>query len=230
MKKNVLIASTMMVLMAAFSCGGSRSDSSHRVQSETNPETFPSIRTVDYEHVFNDDRPFAQCHASTMISLGGKEYLGGWFAGSHEKHDDAGIWTAKGKPGNWSAPQLLMRSSSGNSCRSDSEDCGKNWSPVEEISLSNKNSGIDVAHLGGAKVAVIYNPASENRGARYPISVSVSLDNRHTWGPKFDIEKGEGEEDELSYPAMFYEEGNLGVCYTWNRQRVAFWKGKLEGI
>lgn len=42
--------------------------------------------------------------------------------------------------------------------------------------------------------------------------------------------EGEAEDDELSYPAMFYENGHLVACYTWNRQRVAFWKGKWDGI
>ncbi|WP_235954685.1 sialidase family protein [Cyclobacterium salsum] len=367
MKNSSLIIGTFVALFTAFSCGGSVSDTSQEAEPEMQADQEITVNTVQYEHVFGDDRPFAQSHASTMIPLDGEEYLVAWFAGSHEKNDDVGIWTAKGKPGNWSEPELLvkvrndphwnpvlfqapdgkvylffkvgkeidywetwvqvsedggdswsearelvpgdkggrgpvrnhmlvlsdgtwlapasdeknkvwtvfvdrsadegktweatdklemdrneingegviqpalweskpghvhmlMRSSSGNICRADSEDYGKTWSPVEEISLPNNNSGIDVAHLGGEKIAVIYNPVSENWGARYPISVSVSLDNGYTWGPKFDIEKGEGDEDELSYPAMFYEEGHLVACYTWNRQRVAFWKGKLEGI
>ncbi|MEX2564395.1 MAG: sialidase family protein [Cyclobacteriaceae bacterium] len=325
------------------------------------------LQTVSYEHVFEEDRPFAECHASTITGLGDANYLLAWFAGSHEKHDDVGIWTAKGKPGNWSAPKLLvkvrndphwnpvlfnapdgkvylyfkvgkeiddwetwvqytedggetwsearelvpgdkggrgpvrnhmlvlsngtwlapasvednrvwdvfidrsedegktweatdkleldrniitgegviqpalwesqpghvhmlMRSSSGKICRSDSEDYGKTWSKIEETDLPNNNSGIDVAHIGGEKVAVIYNPVAENWGKRYPITVALSTDNGKTWPLKYDIEKGENEEDELSYPAMFYEEGNLVACYTWNRQRVAFWKGKLDGI
>lgn len=348
-----------------YSCDQKKGGDENRVQNEKPAEM--ELSTVVYDHVFEDDRPFAQCHASTIAGLGEDTYLLAWFAGSHEKNDDVGIWTSKGSPGDWSAPKLLvkvrndphwnpvlfnapngkvylyfkvgkeiddwetwvqytedggetwseakelvpgdrggrgpvrnhmlvlsdgtwlapasdendrvwdvfidrsedegvtweateklkmdrsvitgegviqpalweskpghvhmlMRSSSGNICRSDSEDYGKTWSEIEEISLPNNNSGIDVAHLGGEKLAVIYNPVSENWGKRFPITIAVSTDNGNTWPLKYDIEKGENEDDELSYPAMFYEDGHLVACYTWNRQRVAFWKGKLDGI
>ncbi|WP_154856236.1 sialidase family protein [Cyclobacterium xiamenense] len=367
MKHSIRGIGVLSVLLGSLSCGGPESDASEREYEGKETMKEVGVSSIAYEHIFTDDRPFAQCHASTMIPLGEEKYLVAWFAGSHEKHDDVGIWTAKGKPGNWSEPQLLvkvrndphwnpvlfnapdgkvylyfkvgkeidfwetwvqvsedggetwsearelvpgdkggrgpvrnhmlvlsdgtwlapssdeknkvwtvfvdrsedggktweasdkldmdrseitgegviqpalweskpghvhmlMRSSSGNICRADSEDYGKTWSKITETSLPNNNSGIDVAHLGGEKIAVIYNPVSENWGARYPISVAVSLDNGHSWSQTFDIEKGVGEEDELSYPAMFYEDGHLVACYTWNRQRVAFWKGKLEGI
>lgn len=335
--------------------------------SENSHHSNMEINTITYEHVFGDDRPFAQCHASTITGLADGNYLLAWFAGSYEKHDDVGIWTAKGKPGAWSEPKLLvkvrndphwnpvlfnapdgkvylyfkvgkeidywetwvqytedggetwsearelvpgdkggrgpvrnhmlvlsngawlapasierdkvwdvfvdrsedggntweatdkldldrnevtgegviqpalweskpghvhmlMRSSSGKICRSDSDDYGKTWSKIKETDLPNNNSGIDIAHLGGEKVALIYNPVSGNWGKRYPITVAISTDNGETWPLKYDIEKGEGEKDELSYPAIFHEDGHLVACYTWNRQRVAFWKGKIEGL
>ncbi|WP_143156090.1 sialidase family protein [Cyclobacterium lianum] len=366
MKKKKLVWTIGFVLVVLLhSCNQGNTDVKNR-HTDKEPDGI-EISTVAYEHVFGDDRPFPQCHASTIVGLGDGTYLMAWFAGSHEKNDDVGIWTAKGSPGDWSAPKLLvkvrndphwnpvlfnapdgkvylyfkvgkeidywetwvqhtedggdswseavelvpgdkggrgpvrnhmlvlsdgtwlapasdeknkvwtvfvdrsedggktweateklemdrnviegegviqpalweskpghvhmlMRSSSGKICRADSEDYGKTWSAVEETSLPNNNSGIDVAHLGAEKLAVIYNPVSENWGDRFPISVAVSTDNGHTWSQRFDIEKGEGESDELSYPAMFYEDGHLVACYTWNRERVAFWKGKIEGI
>lgn len=323
-----------------------------------------ALTTVEYEYVFGDDRPFAQCHASTMIGLGDGSYLVAWFAGSHEKNDDVGIWMAEGQPGKWSKPymavkirndphwnpvlfngpdgriylyfkvgkeidfwetwvqhsddqgrtwsvpqelvvgdkggrgpvrnqpivlsdgtwlapasierdkvwdvfvdrsqdggqtwqatgkipldrtlitgegviqpalweskpgrvHMLMRSSAGKICRSDSDDFGKTWSPVYKTDLPNNNSGIDVAQIAGDTIAVIYNPVGENWGKRYPITVAVSADNGESWPVKFDVEKGQGE-TELSYPDLFYEGGFLVACYTWNRQRIAFWKGKLS--
>lgn len=351
------------LIILNFSCGGGKSEVVAE-KADSNQEV--KLTTVDYEHIFGEDRPFAQCHASTITGLGDGTYLSAWFAGSYEKHNDVGIWISKGKPGNWSEPELLvkvrnephwnpvlfnapdgkvylyfkvgkeidfwetwvqytedggetwseakelvpgdkggrgpvrnhmlvlsdgtwlapasdeknkvwtvfvdrsedggktwnateklamdrtviteegviqpamweskpghvhmlMRSSSGNICRSDSEDYGKTWSEVKEIELPNNNSGIDVAHIEGEKIALIYNPVAENWGDRFPISIAVSEDNGKTWPLKFEIEKGSGD-DELSYPAMFYEDGHLVACYTWNRQTVAFWKGKLEGI
>ena len=357
------IISMLSVLSVACQSGGNKSGETEEITANVQEVT---LTTENYEYIFGDDRPFAECHASTITALEDGNYLAAWFAGSYEKHDDVGIWTSRGKAGDWSAPRLLvkvrndphwnpvlfdapdgkvylyfkvgkeidywetwvqytedggdtwseakelvpgdkggrgpvrnhmlvlsdgswlapasdeknevwtvfvdrsedegatweatdklemdrsvitgegviqpalweskpghvhmlMRSSSGNICRSDSEDYGKTWSEVTEIELPNNNSGIDVAHIEGEKIALIYNPVAENWGDRFPISIAVSEDNGKTWPLKFDIEKGEGE-DELSYPAIFYEDGHLVACYTWNRQTVAFWKGKLSGI
>jgi predicted neuraminidase len=343
------------IVVLLFLCG-------HAAAQSIQPNI--SINTLNYEHIFGDNRPFKQCHASTLIGLKNGRYLFAWFAGTEEKNNDVGIWMADGKPGNWSAPHLavkirnephwnpvlfktkdgkiflffkvgkeidywetwvmespddgktwsqarelvkgnkggrgpvrnqpivlsngdwlapasiehnrvwnafvdrseddgntwtasdtlqidrkiitgegiiqpalwesqpgqvhmLLRSSSGSICRSDSKDYGKTWSAVYKTDLPNNNSGIDVAQVSGDTVAVIYNPVSENWGDRFPISIALSTDNGKTWPYHFDIEKGQGE-DELSYPDMFYENGNLVACYTWNRQSIAFWKGKIN--
>ncbi len=357
-KKIVVVNAVLALLGAACSSGSSQEEESgteHRAMVK-------DLSTVAYDHVFEEERPFAQSHASTIIGLD-EGYLLAWFAGSHEKNDDVGIWMSKGTPDNWTAPDLavkirnephwnpvlfrtpedrvylyfkvgkeidfwetwvqysdddgetwsepqelvagdrggrgpvrnrpiilsdgtwlapasmeldrvwdvfvdrsedggktwtatdkleldrsivegegviqpalweskpghvhmLMRSSSGKICRSDSEDYGKTWSPIVETELPNNNSGIDIAHIGGESIALIYNPVGENWGKRYPITVAVSNDNGNTWPIKLDLEKGEGD-DELSYPSIYYEDGHLIACYTWNRDRIAFWKGKL---
>jgi predicted neuraminidase len=362
----------LLCVLLALSCTSPKNKAlSEQVsQNKTGPEKKPTIITVLYEHIFKDDRPFAQCHASTMIGLKNGHYLVAWFAGSHEKNDDVGIWMAEGQPGNWSKPYLavkvrndphwnpvlfngpdgriylyfkvgkeidfwetwvqhsddqgrtwskpaelvpgdkggrgpvrnqplvlsdgtwlapasvernkvwdvfidrstdggktwtatgkilldrsvikgegviqpalwesrpgrvhmLMRSSTGKICRSDSDDFGKTWSPIYPTALPNNNSGIDVTQVTGDTIAVIFNPVSENWGKRYPITVGVSTDNGKTWPVLFDIEKGQEktvgqEKTELSYPDIFYQDGHLIACYTWNRQRIAFWKGKLS--
>jgi predicted neuraminidase len=362
MKKNILISSVISCTLGIISCSpGNSQEGELPHQDNVSPEM--GITTVEYEHIFEDERPFSQSHASTIIGVDG-QYLIAWFAGSYEKNDDVGIWMAKGKPGDWSAPYLavkvrndphwnpvlflapenriylyfkvgkeiddwetwvqytddmgqtwtepqelvagdkggrgpvrnrpivlsdgtwlapasternrvwdvfvdrseddgltwtatdkleldrnaiegegviqpalweskpghvhmLMRSSSGKICRSDSEDYGKTWSPIAETDLPNNNSGIDVAHISGETLALVFNPVGENWGKRYPITVALSNDNGRTWPVKYNIENGKGD-DELSYPAMLYEEGNLVACYTWNRERIAFWKGKLS--
>src|SRR5690606_35120213 len=32
------------------------------------------------------------------------KFLVAWFGGTHEKHDDVGIWLSRGEPGDWSPP------------------------------------------------------------------------------------------------------------------------------
>src|SRR5882757_9652660 len=63
-----------------------------------------TIRPLVKEHIFGDDRPFAQGHASTVVQTNDHKYLVAWFGGTHEKHDDVGIWLSKGSPSNWSRP------------------------------------------------------------------------------------------------------------------------------
>ncbi len=130
-------------------------------------------------------------------------------------------------PGN---VHILLRSSGGKIARSDSKDYGKTWSPIYLTDLPNNNSGIDVAHLGGEKIALIYNPVSENWGARNPINLAISLDNGKTWATNQIIEKGEDPETEFSYPSIILDGEDLAMTYTWNRKKVAFWKFKVEGL
>ncbi len=64
--------------------------------------------------VFGDERPFPQCHASTLLRLPDGSFLVAWFGGTEEKDDDVGIWTATGRPtseesSGWSDPQEVAK-------------------------------------------------------------------------------------------------------------------------
>lgn len=314
--------------------------------------------------IFGEERPFAQCHASSIESLGDGNYMIAWFAGTREKDDDVGIWFSKGNPGNWSPPKMLvkvrddahwnpvlfnapdgklylyfkvgkeiddwetwgmfsedkgqswskakelveddkggrgpvrnhilvlsdgtwlapasieknrvwnafvdrsenggktwlntetlildrktitgegviqpalweskpgnihmlLRTSAGRIGRSDSEDNGLTWSPVELTDLPNNNSGIDLAQIKGDTLALVYNPVGENWGKRYPMQLAISFDNGKTWPIKEVIEEGAGN-NEFSYPSIIYENGHLVFCYTWNRERIKFVKVGVE--
>ncbi len=61
------------------------------------------------EHLFGDQRPFAQCHASSLVELPGHRFLVAYFGGTHEGHRDVGIWLSEGEPGHWQAPRLTAR-------------------------------------------------------------------------------------------------------------------------
>ncbi|HEY9045569.1 MAG TPA: sialidase family protein, partial [Ohtaekwangia sp.] len=298
------------------------------------------ITMLEEDFVFGDNRPFPQCHASTLVRTGDGKFLVAWFGGTHEKHDDVGIWLSKGKPGQWSAPievaklreephwnpvlqrlssgaiilyfkvgkpidvwetwymisrdngatwsqakelvpgdkggrgpvrnkvlvlsngtwlapasnelkgiwnafvdrseddgktwkatpflelnrdsipgegiiqptlwesspgkvHMLLRSSAGVICRSDSKDYGKTWSPVYKTNLPNPNSGIDLTKLDNGTLVLIYNRDGKNWGARRPVSMAISYDNGKTWPVIKDLEVGQ-EGDEFSYPAIIH--------------------------
>jgi len=122
---------------------------------------------------------------------------------------------------------MLLRSSAGVICRSDSEDYGKTWSPVYRTNLPNPNSGIDVTKLDDGTLVLIFNPDDENWGSRGEISLAVSEDNGKTWDPVIELEKG-AEEDEYSYPSVISFGDTVAVTYTWKRERIAFWMGRVE--
>lgn len=357
-KFNILIF-TLLLAMTMLSCG-KRTRSTSLVPS-MKPDSLIAI-TKDF--VFGDDRPFAQCHASTLVRTDDNNFLIAWFGGTREKHDDVGIWLSKGVPGKWSRPievvklredahwnpvlfktpsgtiilyfkvgriidewetwfmtshdqgsswtvaqelvpgdkggrgpvrnkpiilsngtwlapasnekndtwnafvdrsedegntwkaspflslnrdsipgegiiqptlwesapgkvHMLLRSSSGFICRSDSEDFGKTWSDVYKTTVPNPNSGIDLTKLEDGTLILVYNRDGRNWGARRPLSIAVSQDNGKTWKPSMDIETG-NEGDEFSYPSIISFGDTVALTYTWKRQRIGFWMGTMN--
>ena len=62
----------------------------------------------DREFIFTDDRPFASCHASTVLPLSDGRVLASWFAGSYESHGDVAIWlSVRSGVGRWSPPRKV---------------------------------------------------------------------------------------------------------------------------
>ncbi len=59
--------------------------------SEPSPEP-------ESEHLFGDDRPFAQCHAASLLRRADGRFVAAWFAGPHEGHRDVAIWAATREP------------------------------------------------------------------------------------------------------------------------------------
>ncbi|MEO8473358.1 MAG: sialidase family protein [Chryseolinea sp.] len=337
---------------------------STNVEMPSRDTNFVAIRALTKEHIFGDDRPFAQGHASTVVETNDHKYLVAWFGGTHEKHDDVGIWLSKGRPSKWSRPievakiredphwnpvlfktssgeiilyfkvgkvidawetwfitssnngeswsspqelvkndkggrgpvrnkpivlsngswiagasnekkgiwnafvdrsedqglhwtasqylrldrrdivgegviqptlwesspgnvHMLLRSSSGYICRSDSPDYGKTWSKIYKTSLPNPNSGIDVTKLSDGRLALVYNKDNKNWGERTPLSLAISADNGKTWPTQLDIENGV-KGDEFSYPAVISVSDTVIVTYTWKRQNIAIWAGIIE--
>lgn len=61
------------------------------------------------EFVFGDDRPFAQCHASTIAEAADGTLLCAWFAGTEEKNPDVGIWLSRRTQDGWTAPARVAK-------------------------------------------------------------------------------------------------------------------------
>ena len=62
---------------------------------------------VDF--VFGDERPFAQCHASTIVQASDGTLLCAWFGGTEEHNPDVGIWISRFSGGAWSAPERVAK-------------------------------------------------------------------------------------------------------------------------
>lgn len=126
------------------------------------------------------------------------------------------------QPSLWeSAPgrvHMLLRSTCGRVCRSDSSDGGHTWQPITPTDLPNNNSGLDVARLADGRLALICNPVESRE--RTPLALLISEDNGHSWPQRIDIETEPGE---YSYPAIIpTRDGGLALTYTWRRERIAW--------
>ena len=132
------------------------------------------------------------------------------------------LWESS--PGN---VHMLLRSSCGLICRSDSRDSGKTWSKVYKTVLPNPNSGIDLVKLSNGKLALVYTPDGANWGERNPIKLAISSDNGNTWPEQIDIETGVPD-DEFSYPAIVASGDTVSVTYTWKRQNIAFFQALVK--
>jgi len=121
---------------------------------------------------------------------------------------------------------MLLRSTCGRICRSDSVDRGRTWKPAKASSLPN-NSGIDVTKLYDGTLALVYNRVTQNGATLSPLTIALSKNNGKTWPHKLDIETGKGE---ISCPSIIPTGIGMAIVYTYKRQRIKFWHGSIERI
>ena len=129
--------------------------------------------TVDVEEeilnqrdfVFGDDRPFPQCHASTLVRNDNGSFVVAWFGGTKEKDDDVGIWVSVGRAGSWSAPKEVAK------IRED-----PHWNPV----LHRTKDG---------KIYLFFKVGKEI--SHWETWVQTSDDNGATWSEAYELVKGD---------------------------------------
>ncbi len=120
---------------------------------------------IVHEHIFEQEKFFPQCHASTLVLLENREVLVSWFGGTHEKHPDVAIWCARRKGDMWEEPVKVA----------DMEDIPC-WNPV-----------LFKGHYG--QIHLFYKV-----GKTIPdwyTMVIISKDNGHTWSEPEQLVKGD---------------------------------------
>jgi predicted neuraminidase len=142
------------------------------------------------------------------------------------------------QPALWeSAPgrvHMLLRSTIGRACRSDSADGGRTWSAVRPLDIPNNNSGLDLAALPDGRLVLVCNPVAENWGLRTPLSILISDDNGETWSAATELENepavdGQRPRPEFSYPSVIVGHGGqVALVYTWKRKSIVFAEGILS--
>jgi dihydrodipicolinate synthase/N-acetylneuraminate lyase/predicted neuraminidase len=158
---------------------------------------------------------------------------------------DHGTFKGKGviQPTLWeSSPgnvHMLLRSTCGRVCRSDSQDYGRTWAPVYQTNLPNNNSALDLVRLSSGELVLVYNPVEGDWGPRTPLVVGVSRDNGDSWQTVATLEDEELPVDyrgltpratgiladtraEFSYPAVIASGSGVAITYSYKRDRIAF--------
>ncbi len=115
------------------------------------------------DFLFGDDKPFAQCHASTLIHLTDGTFITAWFGGTREKDDDVGIWMTKGAPGHWEKPFEVAKINN-----------EPHWNPV----LFQSPSG---------KIFLFFKVGKEI--SEWETWVKTSDDNGETWSAAYELVK-----------------------------------------
>lgn len=91
----------MMVLTIAFAMHSCSSNSANEGELDN--------QVADVSYVFDEERPFPESHASTLVRMDNGEFLVAWFGGTEEKDDDVGIWMSKGLPNAWTSPKEVAK-------------------------------------------------------------------------------------------------------------------------
>jgi len=114
--------------------------------------------------------------------------------------------------------QALTRSQNGTINETWSYNNGQTWTPLQQTSLINNNSGIDAITLHDGRHMLIYNNCKAP--SRSPLSVAISNDGKN-WEPLLELENEEG--SEFSYPYLVQtKDHKVHITYTWKRKKIKY--------
>ncbi len=144
-------------------------------------------QVIQHQHVFQPERYFRQCHASTICRLADGSLVCAWFGGTHEKAPDVGIWCARklsARDPGWTIP-VKVAAREGIPC----------WNPV----LFQRADG---------RLLLFY-----KIGAQIPdwqTYVRESADGGATWGPERELVPGDtGGRGPVKNKCIFLQDGTL---------------------
>lgn len=170
------------------------------------------IITACKEFIFEDERPFRSCHASTLVVLGNGDVLAAWFGGSAEGERDVDIWAATRREGVWSKPRriaasaeeplwnpVLYRHENGTidlyyksghripewrTMIRSSSDGGESWSSPREL-VNGDTGGRGPVKNKPIRLSsgALAAPASIETKTRWDAFVDLSFDDGATWNP-----------------------------------------------
>ena len=112
--------------------------------------------------------------------------------------------------------QALTRSQNGTANETWSYNNGKTWTPLQQTSLINNNSGIDAITLKNGRHLLVYNNCKAPN--RSPLNVAISKDGKN-WEPLLALENEVGAE--FSYPYVIQTaDQKIHITYTWKRKKI----------
>lgn len=183
--------SALSIIPAIYSCNSS--DSSQNSEAGKDPASEIAARK---DFIFGDDRPFPQCHASTLVRNDDGSFVVAWFGGTEEKDDDVGIWASIGRSGNWSAPVEVAK------IRED-----PHWNPVLHRTkdgkiylffkvgkeISHWETWVQVSEDNGKTWTEAYELVPGDRGGRGPVKNKMIALSDGTWLAGASVEPGRWE-------------------------------------
>lgn len=117
------------------------------------------------QFLFEDQRPFLSCHASTLVVLPNDEVLAAWFGGTEEKNSDVAIWYARrSAAGQWSEPEKIA-----------DEEGIAHWNPVL---FQDQHGTLSLYYKVGHEITQWYT------------MVITSRDQGHTWSSPVPLVEG----------------------------------------